>query len=438
MPDIVLKSALFDVLENVLNVSALTLTYQDALDTLNGDFKGDPKVLQLSASLIRVSQAVWAYSTGTPTVVTYEMRLSGSGIGPVSTLNGLMDAINGGLAAGTLSKLEILQGTTSILALTMDTAGYHLTSGDITVTLAGALPLSFTQFADVAHLFERVANLDLLNDADRTALFNDLSAYSATGLTLTEAGHVLFDVHVGATAASLTFNGLTLSLTGTFPDNFGEDVQVLWNLFGAASSAPGLAVTGFAGLSITGLTLTDAAGRVVGSVADPMADTPTVTKVDGRIYELVQMGGNGNDRMEVYDVHWRNQHYFDGSTVVAGLGGRDKLIGGFKGDLLLGGTGNDTMLGNDGNDRLDGGKGRDVMTGGIGADVFRFDLGDGTDRITDFHAGEDVIQILDASRKSDLTFTVMGDNVQIDYRSIHILVEHITLAQLDQPGNFQF
>ena len=49
-----------------------------------------------------------------------------------------------------------------------------------------------------------------------------------------------------------------------------------------------------------------------------------------------------------------------------------------------------------------------------------------------------VAEILAAARKSDLTFTVLGADVLIDYRSIHILVEHVTLAQLDQVVNFQF
>ena len=76
--------------------------------------------------------------------------------------------------------------------------------------------------------------------------------------------------------------------------------------------------------------------------------------------------------------------------------------------------------------------------GGLGKDEFRFDLGDGKDRITDFTAGQDVIRILAADSRADLTFVVKGHDVQIDYRSIHILVQDITLAELDQAVNFQF
>ena len=430
MPVLALKSTVFDVLEGVLATPSPTLAYEDALDTLiNGEAQGKAKILQLSSSLIRISQAMWDDSSGTPKLVTFELRLSGSGIGPVSSMNALMEAINNGLAKGTLSKFEILQSSQSVLAVTLDHAGYHLTSGDISVNLTGTLPLSFTQFFDLADLFDKVVHLDELTRVQRAALFDDLSAYSTTGLTLTEAGHVLFATHISATTASLTLNGLTLTLTGHFPANFGQDVQVLWDLFNQASSARDLAAGSFSGLSITSLKFTDAAGHILGTMADPLADTPFVGKVDGRSYDQLAMGQNSDDHLT---------GAFHDKLVLAGLDGRDVLQGGGRGDLLLGGTGNDTMSGNGGTDRLDGGTGRDVMTGGAAADVFRFDLGDGIDRISDFTAHEDVIQILAASRTSDLTFTQVGDDVQLDYRSIHILVEHITVAQLDQVANFQF
>lgn len=427
MPTVALKSALFDTMEGVLNVPALTWAYQDSFDTLvNGDPAGDPKVLQLSASLIRVSQAVWDYSASVPQKVTYELRLSGSGISPVSTIDALMDAINNGLANGSLSKLEILQGTTSIMVLTMDASGYHMTSGDIVVGLTGTLPLSFTQFADIADLFGQVANIDHLTRAERATLFTDLTAYSVTGLTLSDGGHLLFAVHVGATSASLTLNGLTLTATGHFPANLGQDIEVLWNMLGSGKP---LDVTGFAGLDASKLTLTDAAGHVLGSVTDPLADTPNVTRVDGKIYDDVQVGSNGGDYMN---------GYFRDRVMLAGLDGRDALVGGLKADFLMGGSGDDNLTGKAGADKLDGGKGHDVMDGGTGADVFMFDLGDGSDRIVGFTAGEDVIQILAAAKLSDLTFTQGAQGVTVDYRTIHIFVEDVTIATLNHIENFQF
>jgi hypothetical protein len=65
----------------------------------------------------------------------------------------------------------------------------------------------------------------------------------------------------------------------------------------------------------------------------------------------------------------------------------DTLWGSATGDQLAGGLGNDTLHGADGDDTLSGGKGNDVLVGGKGADVYRFNLGDGVDRIVDTAGG---------------------------------------------------
>lgn len=76
------------------------------------------------------------------------------------------------------------------------------------------------------------------------------------------------------------------------------------------------------------------------------------------------------------------------NNVVDGGGGQDNLHGGF---------GKDTLIGGDGNDVIDGGFGKDILTGGKGADVFNFSTHLNStfniDTITDFTAGEDVIQL---------------------------------------------
>ena len=53
----------------------------------------------------------------------------------------------------------------------------------------------------------------------------------------------------------------------------------------------------------------------------------------------------------------------------------------------------DTLDGGADGDRLDGGSGNDELMGGAGNDMFVFDTGDGTDTISDFTDGEDLIDL---------------------------------------------
>ena len=57
------------------------------------------------------------------------------------------------------------------------------------------------------------------------------------------------------------------------------------------------------------------------------------------------------------------------------------------------GRGNDVLIGNGGANRLDGGAGNDVFTGNGGGDTFVFNHSGGSDRITDFTRGSDMIDL---------------------------------------------
>jgi len=57
-------------------------------------------------------------------------------------------------------------------------------------------------------------------------------------------------------------------------------------------------------------------------------------------------------------------------------------------DTVAGAGGADILRGKGGNDTLFGGKGNDTLEGGDGADLFRYRLGDGNDRFTDFSGAD--------------------------------------------------
>ncbi|MDE4099368.1 M10 family metallopeptidase C-terminal domain-containing protein [Phaeobacter gallaeciensis] len=101
-----------------------------------------------------------------------------------------------------------------------------------------------------------------------------------------------------------------------------------------------------------------------------------------------------------------------------GGSGNDRLRGNGADNSLLGQGGRDRLLGRSGNDQLDGGTGRDLLVGGKGADVFVFS--GGSDRIRDFTAGEDRIDLTHATGIED--FQDLRDN-HMRSRNDHVVIE---------------
>ena len=121
-------------------------------------------------------------------------------------------------------------------------------------------------------------------------------------------------------------------------------------------------------------------------------------------------GGDGDD--VIYGGEHADDIYGDvGNDMLYGGAGDDELLGSAGNDLLRGGAGNDKLSGHGGNDVLDGGLGNDrlrpstgddVMTGGDDnvRDTFLFNNGlkngaldYGTNYITDFKDGVDMLDI---------------------------------------------
>ncbi|HEY9700031.1 MAG TPA: hypothetical protein V6D10_22435 [Trichocoleus sp.] len=134
-------------------------------------------------------------------------------------------------------------------------------------------------------------------------------------------------------------------------------------------------------------------------------------RVSGNVGNDRVWGGRGND-----DV-WGGRgndigRGGDGNDLVRGGRAKDRLFGGGGNDTVFGNIGKDSVSGNRGNDYLDGGRGSDKLFGGRGRDVMngksgndvmsggkerdRFvytSLNDGVDRIVDFEAKRDRIDL---------------------------------------------
>ena len=134
-------------------------------------------------------------------------------------------------------------------------------------------------------------------------------------------------------------------------------------------------------------------------------------------------GGAGNDRLD-------------------GGEGRDRLEGGAGDDALSGGADRDFLFGGSGDDLLNGGAGNDRLYGGIGADRFVFASGDGRDRVDDFDASEDTLQLVGTSITDlaglDAASRERGGNLIIDLDGSDRIVLRDTSFDELNDGNVLF
>ncbi|MDX1976342.1 MAG: hypothetical protein SFT94_01595 [Pseudanabaenaceae cyanobacterium bins.68] len=103
--------------------------------------------------------------------------------------------------------------------------------------------------------------------------------------------------------------------------------------------------------------------------------------INGGAGNNLLFGGRGNDTLTGGDQ----------DDLLFGNIDLDLLDGGNGNDQLFGGQGRDTLRGGAGNDTLSGDLGEDTLTGGAGSDRFILALDRGTDTVTDFLAGADLL-----------------------------------------------
>lgn len=124
-------------------------------------------------------------------------------------------------------------------------------------------------------------------------------------------------------------------------------------------------------------------GERVGSAqADILVGTDAADVIRGAAGNDVIGGGPGDDHL-CGDGGGDSISGGAGNDLLEGGEGDDELLGDLGADTLIGGAGNDRLRGNVGDDVLVGGAGDDELIGGSGADVYRFERGDGNDRVSD-------------------------------------------------------
>lgn len=247
-----------------------------------------------------------------------------------------------------------------------------------------------------------LAPMLLGNDQDEAAL-------TIVGVdTSSTQGSVVFDQatqSVRYVADADAFDGLADGETAT--DRFTYTVR----------DAGGLESTASVTVTVTGVE--DSRVRI-GSI---FGDTLTGTAGEDTLYGLF-----GNDALMG----------LDGRDMLWGGIGNDTLNGGKGSDRLSGGFGDDTLLGGAGDDYLAGGLGRDTLIGGEGADRFAFSVLSGSDTISDYEVGSDIIRLETGAIVARHQVRDFDRDGQLDLKLVFALGGDVTLLGIDHIGQVTF
>ncbi|MFN6461375.1 MAG: cadherin-like domain-containing protein [Nostoc sp. DedVER02] len=353
------------------------------------------------------------------------------------TINGVNDAPTGSPTAtlsNTPEDTAIAINTSDLLAGFSDVdAGDTLSVTNLTAT-NGALvnnnngTYTFTPNAN----FNGTVNLTYDVTDGTATLTGQTQAFSVTPVNdapvaVDDTATTFFGTTVNISVATLLANdsdvdSTSLSITGVSGATNGT--AVLNNNGTANNSAddfvsftPNLLFFGNASFNYTlsDGSLTDT-GTVTVAVGINNNGTNQPDNIIGTIGNDIIYGGNGNDTIyggagnDSLDGGNGNDILY-GDGLMDGGTGNDTLNGGNGDDTLYGGGGSDRLTGGNGNDLLYGGAGSDTLTGGNGNDIFAFAGGQGTDTITDFVKGSDLIGLYGGLSFGQLSFS--GNNIKV-------------------------
>ncbi|MFB2920995.1 Calx-beta domain-containing protein [Aerosakkonema funiforme] len=125
---------------------------------------------------------------------------------------------------------------------------------------------------------------------------------------------------------------------------------------------------------------------------------------------------NGNDVMKLQGIY--------GNSVVDLGSGNDSFNGGIGADNISGGNGNDIIAGGDGNDRLSGDAGGDTLTGGFGSDRFVLGYNVATGSLSSTEVASKKHSPISPTSVSSLTgFAQIGTDIITDFTDGQDLIE---------------
>lgn len=136
----------------------------------------------------------------------------------------------------------------------------------------------------------------------------------------------------------------------------------------------------------------------------------------------------------------------NGNASITGGPGNDTIIGVKGNNVLTGGTGNSTIEGGIGADTIEGGAGTNDIRGGTGSETYLFNIGDGSDTITEnaSTAGTDTLKFGSGISAADAAFSLDSSNDLLitfgaaSASTVDIVDFTATGGSLHQIGSFEF
>ncbi len=283
-----------------------------------------------------------------------------------------------------------------------------------TANFNGAVNLTYDVTDGTATLTGQTRSFSVtpVNDAP-VAVDDSASTFFGTTINIPVSSLLANDTDIDSTSLSIT--GVSGASNGTAVLNNNGTANNTADDF--VSFTPNLLFFGNASFNYTlsDGSLTDTATVTV-AVGLNLFGTIFADNLVGTIGNDIINGGNGNDTIyggagndSLSGENGDDILYGDG--LMDGGAGNDTLTGGSGNDTLYGGGGTDYLSGGNGNDLLYGGLGSDFLTGNNGNDIFAFAAGEGTDTITDFSDGNDLIGLSGGLSFGQLSFS--GNNILV-------------------------
>ncbi|MBK1634147.1 VWD domain-containing protein [Rhodovulum adriaticum] len=217
MSDIIITPGFKDLLENdaiLPELKNFTLDFLGEIEGLDDTVRATPGY-SLTSTLVQIfEQGQDPDYSG-----LYTLSFGGSGIGPVSTLDELEQAIMEGVATGVIDEVTLDYEGTEIMSLDVAADSYSLVSGNQSLELVGTFPTSLADFGELVSMMDRMDDIIYMDGAERAAFVAPLMKYDITEVTLydgtAEIAQIAFDFDAGTFA--VTAGGYTLDAAITTP-----------------------------------------------------------------------------------------------------------------------------------------------------------------------------------------------------------------------------